>query len=161
MNSSLKGKIVHFYDDYLHVTLTDDRIISTPLHWYKPLQQASHNTLKNYRFVCMGAGIKWEELDYHLSIKRMFSAANEIDKIHLIDYNRLWFLHKNIFYTIKGENSIKNFLEDITRQDFTIVDDYGAPLTRRISNFLDELQKDGTHTAIKECIDLNWPEFLI
>ncbi len=77
MSGLLKGKAVHFDDNYLHVTLMDDRIISTPLHWYQPLQQASLNTLKNYRFICAGTGIEWEELDYHLSIESMFYVVDE------------------------------------------------------------------------------------
>ncbi|MBN2894585.1 MAG: DUF2442 domain-containing protein [Campylobacterales bacterium] len=77
MSGLLKGKTVHFDDNYLHVTLMDDRIISTPLHWYKPLEQASLSILKNYRFICMGTGIEWEELDYHLSIESMFYVADE------------------------------------------------------------------------------------
>ena len=41
MSGLIKGKEVHFDDSYLHVTLNDDRIISTPVVWYKPLQVAT------------------------------------------------------------------------------------------------------------------------
>ena len=74
--NSLKGKTIHFDDRYLHVELEDERIISTPMSWYKELQQASLNQLSNYQFICHGSGIEWEELDYHLSIESMMVATS-------------------------------------------------------------------------------------
>ncbi len=74
MNGLVRGKEVHFDEDYLHVKLEDDRIISTPLSWYEPLQNASINELKNYTFICKGTGIEWEALDYHLSIESMLQS---------------------------------------------------------------------------------------
>ncbi|DAB28652.1 MAG: hypothetical protein A2513_06930 [Sulfurimonas sp. RIFOXYD12_FULL_33_39] len=71
MSGLLKGKEVHFDEEYLHVKLEDDRIISTPMSWYKPLQSASLKQLKNYKLICLNTGIEWEELDYHLSIESM------------------------------------------------------------------------------------------
>jgi len=71
MNGLIKGKEVHFDDEYLHVKLEDGRIISTPIDWYKPLKEASLVELKNYKFICMNTGIEWESLDYHLSIESM------------------------------------------------------------------------------------------
>jgi hypothetical protein len=71
MPGLIKGKEVHFDENYLHVTLDDGRIISTPMAWYPQLQRASIQTLKNYRFICQNTGIEWEELDYHLSIESM------------------------------------------------------------------------------------------
>jgi len=71
MSGLIKGKEIHFDDEYLHVKLEDGRIISTPLKWYKPLENASISQLKNYRFICMNTGIEWEEIDYHLSIESM------------------------------------------------------------------------------------------
>lgn len=71
MSGLVRGKEVHFDDEYLHVYLEDGRIISTPLSWYEPLQKASLQTLKNYKFICQKSGIEWEELDYHLSIESM------------------------------------------------------------------------------------------
>lgn len=69
--NSLKGKSLHFDDRYLHVELTDGRVISTPLDWYPQLQKASIKQLMNYRFICRGTGIEWENIDYHLSIESM------------------------------------------------------------------------------------------
>lgn len=71
MNGLVKGKEVHFDDEYLHVKLEDGRVISTPIHWYKTLQNASLQQLKNYKFICKNTGIEWEELDYHLGIESM------------------------------------------------------------------------------------------
>ncbi|MDD5371843.1 MAG: DUF2442 domain-containing protein [Sulfurimonas sp.] len=72
MSGLIKGKEVHFDDAYLHVKLDDDRIISTPMDWYKPLKNATLAQLKNYKLICLNSGIEWEELDYHLSIESMF-----------------------------------------------------------------------------------------
>ena len=77
MSVLIKGKELHFDDEYLHVKLEDGRIISTPMAWYEPLQKASINQLKNYRFICMNTGIEWEELDYHLSIDGMLVTTEE------------------------------------------------------------------------------------
>jgi len=77
MSGLIKGKEVHFDDTYLHVKLEDDRIISTPLSWYKPLQKATLSQIKNYRLICLDTGIEWEELDYHLNIESMLVASQE------------------------------------------------------------------------------------
>lgn len=73
----VKGKAVHFDDRYLHVELEDGRIISTPMEWYKDLQSATMNQLKNYTFICHGTGIEWPVIDYHLSIESMLAFASE------------------------------------------------------------------------------------
>lgn len=71
INTSIRGKNIHFDDRYLHVELEDERIISTPISWYKELQDASLLQLANYKFICHGTGIEWPALDYHLSIESM------------------------------------------------------------------------------------------
>ena len=75
MNGLIKGTEVHFDDKYLHVKLDDDRIISTPLSWYKPLQKATIDQLKRYNLICLGTGIEWEDLDYHLNIESMLEVT--------------------------------------------------------------------------------------
>ena len=77
MSGLVKGKEVHFDDEYLHVKLEDGRIISTPMEWYQPLKNASISELKNYNFICMNTGIEWESLDYHLSIESMLEISLE------------------------------------------------------------------------------------
>ena len=76
MNGLIKGKKVYFDEDYLHVKLEDDRIISTPITWYKQLQNATISQLKDYKFICMNSGIEWESLDYHLNIENMLEISN-------------------------------------------------------------------------------------
>ena len=71
MNTLIKGKSVHFDDRYLHVELEDGRLISTPMNWYKELQEASVKEVCNYVFICQETGIEWPGLDYHLSIESM------------------------------------------------------------------------------------------
>ena len=73
MNGLIKGKEVHFDDEYLHVKLEDNRIISTPMEWYQPLKKASIAELKDYKFICMNTGIEWESIDYHLNIESMLN----------------------------------------------------------------------------------------
>ncbi|MEA1917613.1 MAG: DUF2442 domain-containing protein [Campylobacterota bacterium] len=75
MNGLIKGKEVHFDDEYLHVKLEDKRIISTPIEWYEPLKNASIKELKNYKFICMNTGIEWESIDYHLNIESMLELS--------------------------------------------------------------------------------------
>ncbi|WP_133512907.1 DUF2442 domain-containing protein [Candidatus Thiosymbion oneisti] len=77
MNASLKGKKVRFDDQYLHVELVDGRIISTPIRWYKELQNATFNQITNYTFICANTGIEWPDIDYHLNIESMLIATSQ------------------------------------------------------------------------------------
>ena len=75
MSGLIKGKEVHFDEEYLHVKLADNRIISTPLDWYEPLKKATISQLKDYKLICMDTGIEWESLDYHLNIESMLEIS--------------------------------------------------------------------------------------
>ncbi|MBO8087537.1 MAG: DUF2442 domain-containing protein [Marichromatium sp.] len=75
MNGLIKGKEVYFDEDYLHVKLEDERIISTPLKWYEPLKKATIEQLKDYKFICANSGIEWQSIDYHLSIESMLEVS--------------------------------------------------------------------------------------
>lgn len=75
MNGLIKGCEVRFDKEYIHVKLEDDRVISTPLKWYKPLLNATQEELLDYKFICMNSGIEWESLDYHLSIEGMLQTS--------------------------------------------------------------------------------------
>jgi len=77
MNGLIKGKEVHFDEEYLHLKLGDNRIISTPIEWHEPLKKATISQLKDYKLICFNTGIKWECLDYHLNIKRMLEYSLE------------------------------------------------------------------------------------
>ena len=72
---SITAKTIRFDDKHLHVELEDGRVISTPMDWYKELQQAPYSQLKNYQFICRGTGIEWTDLDYQLSIESMLQSA--------------------------------------------------------------------------------------
>ncbi len=71
MTTLISGKNVCIDTQYLHVDLSDGRIISTPLIWYQELQQASDMQRNDYQFICNGTGIEWPTLDYQLSIESM------------------------------------------------------------------------------------------
>jgi len=75
MNGLIKGTEVHFDEEYLHVKLEDNRIISTPLEWYESLKNASISQLKNYKLICLNTGIEWEDIDYHLNIENMLESS--------------------------------------------------------------------------------------
>jgi hypothetical protein len=75
MNGLIKGKEVHFDEEYLHVKLEDNRIISTPIEWYKPLKKATIEQLKDYKLICLNTGIEWESIDYHLNIENMLEVS--------------------------------------------------------------------------------------
>ena len=42
------------------------------------LKNATVAQLKNYTFICLGTGIEWEELDYHLSIESMLQLESSV-----------------------------------------------------------------------------------
>jgi len=75
MNGLIKGKEVHFDEEYLHVKLEDNRIISTPIEWYEPLKKATISQLKDYKLICLNTGIEWESIDYHLNIENMLESS--------------------------------------------------------------------------------------
>jgi len=79
MNTLIKAKSVRFDEDYLIVLLEDERIIQTPLKWYKELENASLKELKKWHFICDNTGIEWEGLDCHLSIEAMLK-----NKVHQV-----------------------------------------------------------------------------
>ncbi|RLA78295.1 MAG: DUF2442 domain-containing protein [Epsilonproteobacteria bacterium] len=71
----MEGKEVYFDEEYLHVKLEDNRIISTPIEWYAPLKKATIEQLKDYKLICLNTGIEWESIDYHLNIENMLEVS--------------------------------------------------------------------------------------
>lgn len=55
--------------DALTVDLSDGRSITVPLAWYPRLINATKAELDNWRLVCKGYGIHWEDLDEDVSIE--------------------------------------------------------------------------------------------
>lgn len=74
----IKGKNVKFSNNMLEVELSDGRVISTPIAWYKELQNATLKELNEYKFICDDTGIFWENLDCYLSIEAMLSVKDKI-----------------------------------------------------------------------------------
>lgn len=75
--NSLTGKDVSFDNRYLHVELSDGRIISTPMSWYPELQHATVEQISHFSFICDNTGIEWPEIDYHLSIESMLMGQSK------------------------------------------------------------------------------------
>ena len=73
-----KAKSVRFEGGYLVVLLCDERIIQTPLKWYKELRDAPLVELEKWHFICDGTGIEWEGLDCHLSVESMLKSSVEV-----------------------------------------------------------------------------------
>jgi len=56
------------------------RIIRTPLEWYPELKKATIVQIKNWKLICRGTGIEWEDLDYHLNIQSMLVGQLKSEK---------------------------------------------------------------------------------
>lgn len=78
--NSLKARKVTFDDSYLSVELEDGRIIRTPLEWYPELKKATIDQIKNWKLICRGTGIEWEDLDFHLSVESMLVGQLKSEK---------------------------------------------------------------------------------
>lgn len=76
MSSSIRAKTVHFDDRYLHVELSDRRIVSTPLDWYPELRAASIAQVSDWKLICRGTGIEWPAIDYQLSVQGMLAGIH-------------------------------------------------------------------------------------
>lgn len=76
--SILRAKKVSFNRDYLIVLLDDERIIQTPLKWYKELEKAKPKELESWVFICDRTGIFWESLDFYLSVSSMLSSESRL-----------------------------------------------------------------------------------
>jgi hypothetical protein len=61
--------VVAIYGEKLWVTLEDERIISTPLHWYPWLENASPDQQK--QFELLPDAVYWTELDEGLEVEGM------------------------------------------------------------------------------------------
>lgn len=78
MSILIKAKSVGFENGYLVVLLQDERIIQTPLKWYKELKDAPIAELEKWHFICDGTGIEWENLNCHLSVESMLKSSIEV-----------------------------------------------------------------------------------
>ncbi len=55
--------------DVLTAEISDGRVISIPIAWFKRLQNASEKDLLNFEISPSGYGIHWPSLDEDVSIK--------------------------------------------------------------------------------------------
>lgn len=58
-------------DTMLHVQLTDERVISTPLKWFPTLAKATKEQRSHWELIGKGSGIHWEDIDEDLSVERL------------------------------------------------------------------------------------------
>lgn len=59
--------------DTLTVELSDGRSISAPLQWYPRLVHATPQERKNWRLICNGKGIHWEDIDEDISVEGLIA----------------------------------------------------------------------------------------
>lgn len=55
--------------DCLIATISDGRIVSVPIAWFKKLITATQEELNNFQISPSGYGIHWPDLDEDISIK--------------------------------------------------------------------------------------------
>ena len=68
----IQGKSVKLDETYLHIEVSDGRIISIPLKWYKTLVLASCSQREQFHLIARNTMIEWQDLDFHLDIEEMF-----------------------------------------------------------------------------------------
>ena|SRR5271170_2914191 len=73
------GKAVEITEDLLIVTLTDGRVISTPLDWYPRLRRATPKQRAAWKWWGDGSAIHWPLLDEHLGIAGMLQGNPSAD----------------------------------------------------------------------------------
>jgi hypothetical protein len=66
--SAARAQHVKVTADTLTVDLTDGRTISVPLAWFPRLLQGSATERRNWRFIALGEGIHWTDLDEDISV---------------------------------------------------------------------------------------------
>lgn len=60
-------------DAMLHVALDDGRELSVPLEWFPRLRDGSPSARANWRFIGLGEGIHWPDLDEDISVLGLLS----------------------------------------------------------------------------------------
>ncbi|MDE2704620.1 MAG: DUF2442 domain-containing protein [Gemmatimonadota bacterium] len=64
---------VEVTDDTLMADLSDGRTISVPLAWYPRLVHATPAERRNWRFIGVGQGIHWPDLDEDISVEGLLA----------------------------------------------------------------------------------------
>ena len=60
-------------EDTLMVELSDGRKLSVPLAWFPRLLHASPQERNNWRLICKGHGIHWDDLDEDISVEGLLA----------------------------------------------------------------------------------------
>lgn len=68
--------VVQFDDDFMHVSLTDGRIISGPILWFPVLHEASADQRNQYEISGGGVRIHWPEIDEDISVAGLLDGAD-------------------------------------------------------------------------------------
>jgi hypothetical protein len=62
-------------DERLTIILADGRELSAPLAWFPRLLEATDAQRRKWRFVGLGQGIHWPEVDEDISVASLLRAA--------------------------------------------------------------------------------------
>lgn len=74
--TSALAQSVEFDSEFMHVHLTDGRILSVPLLWFPLLYQASSEQRTRYEIGAGGRGLHWPELDEDLSMAGLMAGVD-------------------------------------------------------------------------------------
>ena len=74
--TSALAQAVEFDDEFMHVRLTDGRIISVPIIWFPLLREATPEQRAKYEIGAGGRGLHWPELDEDLSVAGLMSGVD-------------------------------------------------------------------------------------
>ena len=74
--TSALAKSVAFDNLMMHVTLSDGRVISTPLIWFPLLLAATVEQREKYEISGGGISLHWPDIDEDLSIAGMMAGAD-------------------------------------------------------------------------------------
>ena len=68
---------VYFDRKRLHVCLSDEREISTPLDWFPHLCNVTDEQLQDWELIGHGVGIHWEAIDEDISVAGLLGLPND------------------------------------------------------------------------------------
>ena len=82
------AKSVDFCDEMMHVTLTDGRVISTPVAWFPTLLHATAEQRANWRIGGHGVGLHWPDLDEDLLVAGLLGGGEDHDRVARTSFHR-------------------------------------------------------------------------
>ncbi len=77
--SEPRGNAVEITDERLAVTLSDGRVIITPLEWYPRLVRGTPEQRAKWEWIADGVGIHWPLLDEDLGIAGMLRGVPSME----------------------------------------------------------------------------------